>query len=88
MNKLKTVKNKQIAIYKDSKGNIDFRIDADKETLWATQAQIADVFSIDDLLLQSISRTSLKTKKLLKKVMCKKCTLQNQINLFKYIHWI
>ncbi len=40
-------KNKEIAIYKDSKGNIDFRIDNDKETLWATQAQIAEVFDID-----------------------------------------
>lgn len=40
-------KNKEIAIYKDSKGNIDFRIDEDKETLWATQAQIAEVFDIE-----------------------------------------
>jgi hypothetical protein len=43
----KTKKNTNIAIYKDSKGNIDFRIDADKETLWATQAQIAEVFGVD-----------------------------------------
>lgn len=42
-----TKKNKEIAIYKDSKGNIDFRIDNDKETLWATQAQIAEVFDIE-----------------------------------------
>jgi prophage maintenance system killer protein len=48
MNKNKSIKkNKEIAIYKDSKGNIDFRIDNDKETLWATQAQIAEVFDID-----------------------------------------
>lgn len=46
--KIKTIKkNKDIAIYKDSKGNIDFRIDNDKETLWATQAQIVDLFDID-----------------------------------------
>ncbi len=40
-------KNKEIAIYKDSKGNIDFRIDPDKETLWANLNQIAEVFGRD-----------------------------------------
>ncbi len=44
-------KNKEIAIYKDSKGNIDFRIDSDKETLWATQAQIVDLFDIDQSVI-------------------------------------
>lgn len=52
MVKIKTIKkNKEIAIYKDSKGNIDFRIDGDKETIWATQAQIVDLFDIDQSVI-------------------------------------
>jgi prophage maintenance system killer protein len=52
MVKIKTTKkNKEVAIYKDSKGNIDFRIDSDKETLWATQAQIVDLFGIDQSVI-------------------------------------
>jgi prophage antirepressor-like protein len=42
------VKNKkEIVIFKNSKGNIDFNIDGKKETIWATQSQIAQVFDID-----------------------------------------
>jgi prophage maintenance system killer protein len=54
MVKIKTIKKnkeKEIAIYKDSKGNIDFRIDNNKETLWATQAQIVDLFGIDQSVI-------------------------------------
>jgi prophage maintenance system killer protein len=43
----KQKKNLKMAIYKDSKGNIDFRIDSEKETLWASLNQIADVFGRD-----------------------------------------
>ena len=45
--KKKVKKNSEIAIFKDSKGDIDFRIDPSKQTLWATQAQIVDLFRID-----------------------------------------
>jgi len=45
--KTTTKKKKEIAIYKDSKGNIDFRIDTEKETLWANLNQIAEVFGRD-----------------------------------------
>ncbi|MEI8061705.1 MAG: virulence protein RhuM/Fic/DOC family protein [bacterium] len=38
---------KEIAIYKDSKGDINFQVDTDKETLWASLNQIADVFGRD-----------------------------------------
>lgn len=31
-----------LALYKDSKGNIEFRADAEKETIWASLDQIAE----------------------------------------------
>lgn len=43
--KKKNIKN--IAIYQTSKGAIELRGDIAKETIWATQAQIADIFNIE-----------------------------------------
>ena len=36
--------NKQIEIYKVSEGEVIFDVDLDKETIWATQAQISQLF--------------------------------------------
>lgn len=43
----KKIKNNSIVIYKDRKGNVSLNADIKKETIWATQAQIADIFGID-----------------------------------------
>lgn len=42
-------KNKmtEIVIYKTKSGTIDLKIDIEKETLWATQSQIASVFDVN-----------------------------------------
>ena len=37
----------EIIIYKTRSGAIEFRADAKKETLWATQAQMAVVFGVN-----------------------------------------
>ncbi len=37
---------KQIEIYKGTKGDIVFNVDMDKETIWATQEQIAEIFDV------------------------------------------
>ncbi|MDD4062583.1 MAG: RhuM family protein [Candidatus Pacebacteria bacterium] len=39
--------NKDIIIYQGKNGKIDFRGDAQRETLWASQAQIADLFGVE-----------------------------------------
>jgi hypothetical protein len=39
--------NKDIIIYQGKNGKIDFRGDAQGETLWASQAQIADLFGVE-----------------------------------------
>lgn len=62
-----TKKNKEIAIYKDSKGNIDFHIDNDKETLWANLNQIAEVFGRDKSVISRHIKDIFKTRELSKK---------------------
>ena len=42
----KEKKHQSLAIYKDKRGNIEFRADIGKETLWATLNQIADLFGV------------------------------------------
>ena len=43
----KKEKQNKIIIYKDSKGNVELKADVEKETIWATQEQIAKLFAID-----------------------------------------
>lgn len=39
--------SKELEIYKVAKGEIVFNVDAEKETIWATQAQISQLFGVD-----------------------------------------
>jgi len=43
----KTQKNKGVVIYQAKSGAIELRGDFTRETIWATQAQIADIFNIN-----------------------------------------
>ncbi len=63
-------KNKEILIYKDSKGNIDFRVDSDKETLWATQADIAILFDVQRPAITKHLKNIFETKELNEKAVC------------------
>ena len=36
--------NNKIVIYQNEKGNIELRADIEKDTIWAAQDQIADLF--------------------------------------------
>ena len=40
-------KQQELVIYRDSRGEVKLRADMDKETIWATQEQIAGLFGID-----------------------------------------
>lgn len=44
---LKNEENGKLIIYTGPKGAVEFRADTDKETIWATQAQIAELFNVD-----------------------------------------
>lgn len=75
----KNKENKEIAIYKDSKGNIDFRIDSDKETLWANLNQIAEVFGRDKSVISRHIKDIFETGELSQKAtVAKKATVQSE----------
>src|SRR3989344_5744639 len=40
-------RQQELVIYRDAKGDVKLRADMDKETIWATQSQIAGLFGID-----------------------------------------
>ena len=44
---MKNLKPNSIAIYQATNGAIEFRGDYEKETIWGTQRQIAEVFGVD-----------------------------------------
>jgi len=56
--------NKQIVIYQAPSGAIELRGDYGKETIWATQAQIADVFQVERSVITKHIRNILKDKEL------------------------
>ncbi len=51
-----------LAIYKDKKGNIEFHADISKETIWATQIQIAQLFGIERSVITKHIHNLLRSK--------------------------
>ena len=68
--KMKKNIKQSLAIYKDKRGNIEFRADIGKKTLWATQAQIAQVFEVERSVITKHIRNILKDKELSEKSVC------------------
>lgn len=60
-------KNKEIVIFKNSKGNIDFNIDSKKETIWGNLNQIAEVFGRDKSVISRHIKDIFKTGELSEK---------------------
>jgi prophage maintenance system killer protein len=69
--KKKAVKN-DIIIYQAKSGAIQLHEDVANETIWATQAQMADIFSIDRSVVTKHIRNILKDKELSEKSVCAK----------------
>jgi len=80
MVKNKTVKNKkEIVIFKNSKGNIDFNIDIEKETLWGNLNQIAEVFGRDKSVISRHIKDILASGELTSKAtVAKNATVQTE----------
>lgn len=53
-------KNGGVVIYQAKNGAIEFRGDLSRETIWATQAQIAEVFGVDRSVVTKHIRNILK----------------------------
>ncbi len=68
----KTISKNKIIIYQAKTGAIELRGDYQKETLWATQAQIADVFNVERSVVTKHIRNILKDKELSADSVCAK----------------
>lgn len=60
----KTNKNKQLIIYQTKSGAIKIRKDAQADTIWATQAQIAKIFNVERSVITKHIRNILTNKEL------------------------
>jgi prophage maintenance system killer protein len=69
---MKNKKADTIAIYQAPNGAIEFRGDYEKETIWGTQKQIAEVFGVDRSVVTKHIRNIFKDKELDKKVVSAK----------------
>ena len=69
---MKNKRFKQLVIYQGKNGAIEFRGDFDKETIWGTQKQIAEVFGVDRSVVTKHIRNIFKDKELDKKLVCAK----------------
>lgn len=63
---------KRIEIYKGLEGEVVFNVDAENETIWATQAQISQLFGVDRTVIGRHIRNIFKTGELDEKVVCAK----------------
>ena len=63
---------KRIEIYEGLRGVGVFNVDTDKETIWATQAQIAQLFGVDRTVIGRHIRNILNTQELDAAVVCAK----------------
>ncbi len=74
-------KGSSIAIFKNSKGEIDFRIDTEKDTLWANLNQIAEVFGRDKSVISRHIKDIFNTGELsYKATVAKNATVQMEGN--------
>lgn len=64
--------DRQLVIYQGKSGAIEFRGDFDKETIWGTQKQIAELFGVDRSVVTKHIRNIFKDDELDKKVVCAK----------------
>ncbi len=69
---MKNNQPKQLVIYQAKNGAIAFRGDFDRETIWGTQKQIAEVFGIDRSVVAKHIKNIFKDKELDKKLVCAK----------------
>lgn len=68
----KKSRENQLVVYQTKTGAIEFRGDVQNETVWARQAQIADVFDVERSVVTKHIRNILNDKELDKKSVCAK----------------
>ena len=68
---IKAVENK-VVLYTDKRGNVELRADVEKDTIWATQDQIARLFEIERSVVTKHIRNILRDKELKQDSVCAK----------------
>jgi len=72
MRKVKTQNLNKVVIYQNSSGAIEFRGDIKNETIWATQAQVSELFNVERSVITKHIRNILKDKELNEFSVCAK----------------
>lgn len=68
---MKTNKREQIVLCKDKNGKVELRADTEKDTLWATQAQIGQLFHVSSQNVALHLKSIFKSGELNKNSVCK-----------------
>lgn len=77
MKKEKITKNNSIAVYQAKNGAIELRADSKMETVWATQAQIAEIFDIERSVITKHINNIIKTGEINEKSNVQKMHIAN-----------
>ena len=64
--------NNNVVVFQTKTGALELKGDFTHETVWATQAQIAEVFEVERSVITKHIRNILKTKELEEKAVCAK----------------
>ena len=70
--KKKIIQDNQVVVYQSKTGAIELKGDLKKETIWASQAQIADIFEADRSVITKHIRNILRDKELDSNSVCAK----------------
>ncbi|MDR3558406.1 MAG: RhuM family protein [Candidatus Pacebacteria bacterium] len=70
-NPMKTDKNDQIVLYTNKDNKVELRADTEKDTLWATQAQIGQLFDVSSQNVTMHLKEIFKSGELAKNSVCK-----------------
>ena len=81
---MKNKQQKQLVIYQAKNGAIEFRGDFTRETIWGTQKQIAEVFSIDRTVVTKHINKILKDKEVSEKSNVQKMHIANSDKPVKF----
>jgi len=77
MKKEQIIKNNSIAVYQAKNGAIELRADSKMETVWATQAQIAEIFDIERSVITKHINNIIKTGEINEKSNVQKMHIAN-----------
>jgi len=73
----KITEEKNIVIYKGPKGNVSLKVQFERDTVWATQAQIAQVFSVERTVITKHINNLLKSEEINEKSNVQKMHIAN-----------